>query len=176
MDMLKERNGFRILAGGLAGAVTAMLLYRVIAGPAAAWIVYLAAAAGGFAAGGFRMLRQPSAPNGARLLLRKEVPDVTVKKKPVNDVRIYKKITTEDKTVTVPLHREELVIEKQEQGNVGRETLRIPLQKEELQLDKKQIPINQVRITKNKIRKLQHVDTVIKEEKVRVETERKPPS
>jgi uncharacterized protein (TIGR02271 family) len=99
-----------------------------------------------------------------------------VKKKPVNDVRIYKKITTEDKTVTVPLHREELVIEKQQQGNVGRETLRIPLRKEELQLDKKQIPINQVRITKNKIRKLQHVDTVIKEEKVRVETEGKPPS
>ena len=74
--------------------------------------------------------------NIEKLLLREEKLDISKNKVQTGDVNIYKDIIKEDKTITVPIVREELVIENQRANNKGFETIRIPINEEQIEVIK----------------------------------------
>ena len=86
-------------------------------------------------------------------------------------VKIYKETFIEDKLFTVPVKREELVIENTSfvshnggQENMPLEIIRIPLNKEEVNFSKKVITLEDVSIYKDQIEDIKHIEATLKKE------------
>lgn len=106
------------------------------------------------------------------------------------EVRLRKKIITEQKTITVPVTREELVIERlpvadstidtnqQPTQSPGRtveigedETIRIPLRAEQVSVVKQSVVIEEVVLSKRRIQESQQVSDVVQREEAYFERE-----
>ncbi|KKI92427.1 hypothetical protein WQ54_09670 [Bacillus sp. SA1-12] len=91
--------------------------------------------------------------------LREEQLDIKKERVQTGEVKIHKEVVEEQKTFTVPIKREEMVIEV---GN--EEELRIPLKEEEVEINKHPVQVNEVSVTKRQIGEMKQIKKKVKKE------------
>lgn len=110
--------------------------------------------------------------------LREERLKVGKKAVEAGDVGIRKEVVTEHKTVTVPVEREEIVIERRPgSGKVvaggisssGTEEIRIPVRREELEIGKEAVVTDEVSIGKRKVQGTEQASGVVRKEQLKVD-------
>lgn len=107
--------------------------------------------------------------------LHKEELQISKKWVETADVKIYKNTYEEEKHITVPVTREELVIEKKKANPQSTfdeeiETIRIPLSEEKIEITKHPIILEDVDIYKNQFEEILQVNETLKEEKLHIQT------
>jgi uncharacterized protein (TIGR02271 family) len=108
----------------------------------------------------------------AKITLREEQLDIEKEKVKTVDVDIHKEVVTDEKNVTVPVSREELVVEKAEDDHgKEEETMRIPLREERIDVDKDSVPLNDVSVHKEESKDKETVEETLKKEKLATDTE-----
>ncbi|HEX9059916.1 MAG TPA: YsnF/AvaK domain-containing protein [Clostridia bacterium] len=114
--------------------------------------------------------------NNSRLQLREEQLDISKKRLNIAEVNIHKEVIREDKNISVPVYREELVVEKKildedaaDRTNEHTETIRIPLSEEKIDVVKHSVVKNDVDIYKRQLQETKHIEEVLKKEKINVE-------
>jgi uncharacterized protein (TIGR02271 family) len=107
----------------------------------------------------------------AKLLLRKENLDITKSRVQKGEVEFGKEIIEEQKTVDVPVSREEVVIERRTLNNeasdtpiTSGETMRIPVSEEIVNVNKKTVVTGEVSAHKRSIEDTKHIDETLKRE------------
>jgi uncharacterized protein (TIGR02271 family) len=109
----------------------------------------------------------------AKLQLREEQLNISKKHIQTGKVSMHKEIITEEKNITVPITREELVIEKTTlnlQTPEETETIRIPITEERIDISKHQVPLQDVSVHKHHFEETTQVKEVLKKEKIHVQT------
>ena len=92
------------------------------------------------------------------------------------ELGIHKEIVTEERTLEVPIQREEVVIERhpveprpaREEISEG-ELLRIPVWGEQVEVEKQPVVIEELHITKRVIEETEHVAATVRREEARLE-------
>ena len=117
--------------------------------------------------------------NGAeRVQLREE--QLQVNKQPVQtgEVGIRKEVVTEQKSINVPVNREEVVIERRPvSGEVSNEpisegeTIRVPVSEEQVNVSKETVATGEVAIGKRQVQETQQVSEAVRREKAHIERE-----
>ena len=103
-------------------------------------------------------------------------------KKKVGEVDVHTEVHTEHETVTVPVEREEVVIERRhvdgdknaDDFKIGRyatEEIRIPVSKEEVHVEKETVVTDEVKVGKRKVVDTKKIEADVKHEELRVDTE-----
>jgi uncharacterized protein (TIGR02271 family) len=96
------------------------------------------------------------------------------------EVRLRKEVVTENKTVEVPVTREELVVERvpvsgQEAAKAGEigsdQEIRVPLSEERARVEKQPVVSEEVRVGKRGVQKTERVSEVVRHEELRVDKE-----
>jgi uncharacterized protein (TIGR02271 family) len=104
--------------------------------------------------------------------------EARARKTPVKkgEVRVHKEVVTEQQTLTVPVEREEVVIERRpvrRRSGAGvapaSEEIRIPIKEEIVDIEKDTIVDEEVSVGKRKVRDSKTVSTPVRREKVTVE-------
>ncbi len=112
------------------------------------------------------------------LRLREERLRVDKDKVQTGQVQIHKEIVTEQKTITVPVTHEEVVIEHRQvsadqAGNVApigdEETIRIPVSEEQVFVTKRPVVTNEVVVGKREVQETQRVSDTIRHEEARID-------
>lgn len=94
------------------------------------------------------------------------------------EVRVRKDVTTEHKTVDVPVTREEVVIEhhpasgqRAASGDFtsGSQEIRIPVKEEHVHVEKEAVVTDEVSIGKRKVQGTEHVDETLRKEQIKIE-------
>ena len=114
-----------------------------------------------------------------RIQLRGEILRTYKERVQRGEVRLRKEVVTENRTVDVPVTREELVIERvptpgeqTASGEIGTDQeIRVPLQEEQVRVDKQQVVNEEVRVGKRKVQDTRHVSDDVRHEELRVEKE-----
>lgn len=111
--------------------------------------------------------------------VRKEEPDIKRKWVQIGEINYHKVVVIEEKTLTVPLMREELIIEKKftdsESPDFYRtETIRIPLREERVEINKHTFDLEKVDIFKQQLEKTQSFDILLKKEEFFIKTTGNP--
>jgi uncharacterized protein (TIGR02271 family) len=114
---------------------------------------------------------------GEKMQLHEE--HLHAQKQPVKtgEVRVRKEVVTENKTITVPVTREEVVIERRPVGNRAAsssdirpgEEIRIPLKEEQAHLSKETVVKEEVRVGKRQVQGTEELTGTVRKEQVRVE-------
>lgn len=113
---------------------------------------------------------------GETMELREE--ELHARKTPVEagEVRVRKEVTTEHKTLEVPVQREEVVIERHPaSGHASSadiregEEIRIPVMEEKVSVDKQAVVKEEVSVGKRVVNETEHVSGDVRKESVRVE-------
>jgi uncharacterized protein (TIGR02271 family) len=113
---------------------------------------------------------------GETMELREE--ELHARKTPVQtgEVRVRKEVTTEHKTLDVPVQREEVVIERHPaSGHASSseiregEELRIPVMEEQVNVEKRAVVKEEVSVGKRTVNETEHVSGDVRKENVRVE-------
>jgi uncharacterized protein (TIGR02271 family) len=121
-----------------------------------------------------------AASHGAdRLELREEQLDVDTEEVQAGEVRLRKEVVTEQRTIDVPVTREEVVIERHDasgrpaaQGAVGaEEDIRIPLMEEEVRVEKTPVVREEVTARKRQVQDTERVSETVRREEARIETQ-----
>jgi uncharacterized protein (TIGR02271 family) len=117
----------------------------------------------------------PEQHDSQTLQLHKEELQISKKWVDTADVKIYKNTYKEEKQITVPITREELVIEKKKANPQGTfdgeiETIQIPLSEECIEITKHPVILEDVEIYKNQLEEIVHVNETVKEEKLHIHT------
>jgi len=114
---------------------------------------------------------------GAQTLEAREE-EVRVRKRPVQtgEAEVYKEVRTENRSIDVPVQKEELVIERHSLGRhpasgpVGEnERVRIPLSEEQVDVEKRTVATEQVTVGKRVEEDEEHVDTTVRKEDIKVD-------
>jgi uncharacterized protein (TIGR02271 family) len=110
--------------------------------------------------------------------LREEKLQVTKTPVKTGDVKVRKEVHTDHKTVTVPVEREEIVIEHRPAtgpttGDVKAEEIRIPVKEEKVNVSKETRVKEEVRVGKRKVQDTEQVSDDVRREELVVETEGK---
>jgi len=93
------------------------------------------------------------------------------------EVRLRKEVVTENQSVSVPVTREELVIERTQgtgpaTGEIGEgEEIRVPLSEERARVEKQPVVNEEVRVGKRQVQSNQQVSDQVRHEELRVENE-----
>ncbi|MGG3801764.1 YsnF/AvaK domain-containing protein [Metabacillus fastidiosus] len=98
------------------------------------------------------------------LQLREEQLDIKKKQVQTGEVKVRKEVIEEQKTFTVPIRREEMVIEAGDE-----EEFRIPLKEEEIKISKYPVQVNEVSITTRQIQEMKQIKEKLKKETADVE-------
>ncbi|MDF2591002.1 MAG: hypothetical protein K0S75_468 [Clostridia bacterium] len=113
----------------------------------------------------------------ARLQLREEQLEISKELVQTAEVTSHKEAITEEKTITVPVTREELVIEKRSFDNDASNTdgksseiMRIPLTEEQIEVVKNPVKLEEVSIYKNQYDEIEHIEETLKKEISHIET------
>lgn len=115
-----------------------------------------------------------------RIQLRGEVLRTFKERVQRGEVRLRKEVVTENKTVEVPVTREELVIERvavsgQEAANAGEigtdKEIRVPLSEERARVEKQPVVQDEVRVGKRAVQKTERVSDDVRHEELRVDKE-----
>jgi uncharacterized protein (TIGR02271 family) len=111
-----------------------------------------------------------------RLRLRAEQLDVSKNKVQTGEVNIHKEIVEEQKTINVPVSREEVVIERRSVNNdssstpIGAdETIRIPVSEEQVDVRKNTVVTGEVDVHKREIQGTEQVKDTVKREEARID-------
>lgn len=111
----------------------------------------------------------------ATLRLRKEELNIDKSSVQTGEVELSKEIIEEQKTVDVPLKREEIVIERRTLNNeqsdspiTDEEPIRIPLSEESVNVDKRTVISGEVSAHKRDVEDIKHIDESLKREEARV--------
>lgn len=112
-----------------------------------------------------------------KVQLKKE--DLAIHKNRVRtgEVSVRKEVLTENKTIVVPVTREELVIENKVLGTKNqqeqkKQVFRIPLRREKIEIFKYPVDLEHVSIFKRKLMKNHRIKESIKKEKVKLDIAR----
>jgi uncharacterized protein (TIGR02271 family) len=87
------------------------------------------------------------------------------------DVKVYRETLTQEKSFSIPIKREELVIEHtllSSQKNVPPEVIRILLSEEQVNFTKNMLFIEDVSIYKEQIEDIKHIEAILKREEPRI--------
>lgn len=104
--------------------------------------------------------------------------ELRVRKRPVQtgEAEVYKEVSTERRTVDVPVKKEELVIERHAVGRhaaagpVGEnERVRVPLSEEQIEVEKEPVVTERVSVGKREIEEEEQVDATIRKENIKVD-------
>lgn len=113
--------------------------------------------------------------NDAKLLLRKEELDVAKSRVQKGEVEFGKEIIEEQKSVDVPVTREEIVIERKSLNNeasdspiTDEETIKIPVSEEIVNVDKHTVVTGEISAHKRDIEDTRHIDETLKREEARI--------
>ncbi len=113
--------------------------------------------------------------DAAKLSLRKEELDIIKSSVQKGEVEISKEIIEEQKTVDVPVTREEVVIERRTLNNeisdspiTDEEIIRIPVSEEKVDVDKHTVVTGEILAHKRVIEETEHVDETLKREEARI--------
>ncbi|MGG1397689.1 YsnF/AvaK domain-containing protein [Bacillus salipaludis] len=109
--------------------------------------------------------------------LSEEQLDITKQRVQVGELQLRKEVVEEERTVLVPLMREEVYIERRPviDGNYdgrpfsGDEIIRIPITEERIEVTKRPVVVEEVIVGKRKIQETKQVQDVIKKEEARIE-------
>jgi len=110
---------------------------------------------------------------------REEVLHVTKTPVEKGEVHVRKEVHTEQKTINVPVEREEVVIERRPVSGhaasgpigAGAEEIRIPVREEEVHVEKTNVVKEEVHVGKRKVRGTEQVNETVRKEEIRVERE-----
>lgn len=115
--------------------------------------------------------------NNTKLRLRKEELDITKNRVQKGEVELSKEIVEEQKSVDVPVTREEVVIERTNLNNevsdspiTNEETIRIPVSEEQVDVNKRTVVTGEVSAHKHVVEDTEHIDETLKREEARVNT------
>lgn len=121
--------------------------------------------------------RKDTADDNAKLSLRKEELDIDKSKIQKGEVELGKEIIEENKSVDVPVTREEVVIERKSLDNeasdspiTDEETVRIPVTEEKVDVGKHTVVTGEVSAHKREIEDTRHIDETLKHEEARINT------
>lgn len=121
--------------------------------------------------------RKNTADDNAKLSLRKEELDIDKSKIQKGEVELGKEIIEENKSVDVPVTREEVVIERKSLDNeasdspiTDEETVRIPVTEEKVDVGKHTVVTGEVSAHKREIEDTRHIDETLKHEEARINT------
>ncbi|OJW15858.1 MAG: hypothetical protein BGO49_09685 [Planctomycetales bacterium 71-10] len=103
-----------------------------------------------------------------------------VNKRPVEagEVDIRKEVVTENKTVTVPVEREEIVIERRPAsgraaaGSIsdsGAEEIRVPVRREEIEIEKEAVVTDEISVGKRKVQGTEQASGTVRKEQLKVD-------
>lgn len=113
--------------------------------------------------------------DAAKLRLRKEELDITKSRVQRGEVELGKEIIAEQKTVDVPLTREEVVIERRPLNNEAcdspiteEETIRIPVSEERVDVGKHTVVTGEISAHKHAIENTEHIDETLKREEAKI--------
>ena len=113
-----------------------------------------------------------------RIQLRGEVLRTYKERVQRGEVRLRKEVITENQTVSVPVTREEIVIERtpatgqRASGEIGSaEDVRVPLTEERARVEKQPVVTEEVRVGKRAVRDNQQMTDKVRHEELRVEKE-----
>gem|GEM_PF-358713 len=109
--------------------------------------------------------------------LSEEQLNITKQRVQVGELQLRKEVVEEERTVLVPLMREEVYIERRPviDGNYdarpfsGDEIIRIPITEERIEVTKRPVVVEEVIVGKRKIQETKQVQDVIKKEEARIE-------
>jgi uncharacterized protein (TIGR02271 family) len=114
--------------------------------------------------------------NSAKLQLHEEKLDISKEWIKTGEVTIHKEIFTEEKTITIPVIHEELIIEKKvlDAENTDptaehTEIIRIPISEERIEVIKHPTVLEDVAIYKRQFQETKSVTETLKKEKVHME-------
>ena len=107
----------------------------------------------------------------ATLQIKKEQLDIAKKWIKTGEVNIYRESFTEEKTFTIPVIREELVIKKKvlssdttEHKDMPLEDIRIVLSEEQVEFTKQKVYLEDVSIYKQQVQDIKHIEETLKRE------------
>ena len=106
-----------------------------------------------------------------KIQLREELLDITKEIVHTAEVNFYKDSFTEEKTFTVPVTREELVIEKKLLSEDKIETIRIPIKEERVEIVKHPVALEDVSYHIEEFQEDKCIEETLNKEKLRVQTE-----
>jgi uncharacterized protein (TIGR02271 family) len=114
-----------------------------------------------------------------RLELRAEELEVQKRQREAGEVRVRKEVVSEERTIDVPVTREELVIERRPAGEQAAasgeiregEELRIPLMEEEVIVQKRPVVREEVSLGKREVAGTERVADTVRHEELRVESQ-----
>jgi len=109
------------------------------------------------------------------LQLREEQVKVNKHREKTGEVDVHKEVVTEHRQITVPVEREEVVIERRPAhgsaaaGDIKAEQIRIPVSEEKVSVHKETVVKEEVSVGKRKVHDTKTVGADVKHEEVRVE-------
>jgi len=115
------------------------------------------------------------------LQIKEEQLDLAKKWMKTGEVKIYRESFTEEKSFTVPVDREELVIEKKtlasatpEHKDGPKELIRIRMSEEQVEFTKLRVALEDVSVYKQEIKDIKHIEETLKKEELRVKISGSP--
>lgn len=106
-----------------------------------------------------------------KMQLREEQMKISKNKIQTGEVSIHKEVLTEEKNITVPVKREELVIEKtvcdpqfHDKSEGHTETIRIPIKEERIDIHKQPVDLEDVSVSKDQYEEVKHITETLKKE------------
>ena len=106
-----------------------------------------------------------------KIKLREEQLDITKNRVKTADVHVHKETITDEDTITVPVTREYLVIEKKTIGNDQEsESVRIPLTEEQIEVIKHTKLLNDVSIDKKEYTETKAVEETLRKENLTIDS------
>lgn len=109
--------------------------------------------------------RNAEGPADVTVALREEQLQIRKTKQDLADVRTHTEVIHEMKTVTVPVAREELVVEQD-----GAEVARIPLREERVDVSTYDVPLNDVAVYEREWSENREIREMVRKEVARIET------
>lgn len=112
---------------------------------------------------------------GKSLQLKEEQLKATKRRVKAGEVEVRKEVVTEQKQLTVPVEREEIVIERKPArgraaaGDLKTETIRVPVSEEKVDVEKETVVTGEVAVGKRKVAGTRTVADTVRKEKLRVE-------
>jgi uncharacterized protein (TIGR02271 family) len=121
----------------------------------------------------------PATHGADRLELREEQLDVDTEQVRAGEVRLRKETVTEQRTIDVPVTREEVVIERHDvagreagAGAIGDdEDIRIPLMEEEVRVEKTPVVREEITARKRQVQDAKRVSETVRREEARIESQ-----
>lgn len=95
------------------------------------------------------------------------------------DVKVYKETFTKEKSFTIPVTCEELIIERVTFSSrntecLDKEIIKIPLSEEQIEFRKKTVVLEDVSVHTEKIEEINHFEEILKKERVKLKISGNP--